>query len=227
MILAAGAIPMTASLLLAERHKLLRDALRGLVETQRPDINIPDAGTIEQLQEHLHSCPEVDLLLIDRNMFESHDHFAISNVKAQAPRIRVVVLAERANDRLNQDALGADGLIHWDLSGRVMMKALDIVLSGKRYMPVLGMGALPAPVKAPSYQLPQQRERMDPLQRLTPRVRDVLNLLVKGHSNREIANRLSVKDITVSFHLKGLFRKLDAINRTQAATNALRLGWAA
>ena len=118
---------MTASLLLAERHKLLRDALRGLIETQRPDIIIHEAGTVEQLQEHLQSCPELDLLLIDRNMFESHDHFAIENVKAQAPQIRVVVLAERANDRLSQDAIGADGLIHWDLSGRVMMKALDLV----------------------------------------------------------------------------------------------------
>ena len=114
---------MTASLLLAERHKLLRDALRGLIETQRPDIIIHEAGTVEQLQEHLQSCPELDLLLIDRNMFESHDHFAIENVKAQAPQIRVVVLAERANDLLSQDAIGADGLIHWDLSGRVMMKA--------------------------------------------------------------------------------------------------------
>ena len=126
---------MTASLLLAERHKLLRDALRGLIETQRPDIIIHEAGAVEQLQEHLQSCPELDLLLIDRNMFESHDHFAIENVKAQAPQIRVVVLAERANDLLSQDAIGADGLIHWDLSGRVMMKA-DIVLSGNRYVPV-------------------------------------------------------------------------------------------
>ncbi len=55
----------------------------------------------------------------------------------------------------------------------------------------------------------------------------MLDLLVKGLPNRQIADRLKVKDITISFHLKGLFRKLEATNRTQAATTALRLGWSA
>jgi two-component system nitrate/nitrite response regulator NarL len=220
---------MTASILLAERHKLLRNSLRSLIEALRPEIEIHDAGSTEQLHESLRYQSDLDLLLIDRNMFECDDDTAIDSLRARAPRIKMVILADRASHGLSQGAIspGADGLVHLDLSGRVIMRALDSVLSGKHYIPALGMGLLPAANNAPSYVSPAQPSTRGPFQNLTPRARDVLNFLVKGHSNRGITDRLSVKDITVSLHLKGLFRKLDALNQTQAATNALRLGRAA
>ncbi len=65
----------------------------------------------------------------------------------------------------------------------------------------------------------------NPLDSLTRRERDVLAVLVNGHSNREIARRLELKEVTVKVHLKGVFRKLGAANRTHAVRTALQLGW--
>ncbi len=58
--------------------------------------------------------------------------------------------------------------------------------------------------------------------RLTRREHDVLDWLLKGYSNKEIARNIGVKENTVAFHLRGVFKKLSVSNRTQAATMALR-----
>ena len=65
----------------------------------------------------------------------------------------------------------------------------------------------------------------NPLSLLTPREFEVLSLLIKGHSNKQIARELGLKDITIAFHLKGVFRKLHVSSRTEAIIAAVKLGW--
>ncbi|MFV1853045.1 MAG: response regulator transcription factor, partial [Thalassospira sp.] len=67
----------------------------------------------------------------------------------------------------------------------------------------------------------------NPLRQLTNREREVLGLLTKGLSNKEIAKQLTVREITVKVHLTGIFKKLGAANRTQAVKIAMQLGWEA
>ncbi len=59
---------------------------------------------------------------------------------------------------------------------------------------------------------------------LTPREREVLSHLSKGWSNKEIARSLDLQEVTVKLHIRGIFRKLDVKNRTQAARRAAALG---
>jgi DNA-binding NarL/FixJ family response regulator len=63
------------------------------------------------------------------------------------------------------------------------------------------------------------------LEKLTRRENDVMALLVRGMSNKEIANNLDLQEITIKVHLKSVFRKLGVSNRTQAVTAALKYGW--
>lgn len=215
--------------LLAERQMLLRDALCNYLKTARPGIRVTDVGTMMQLHNRLDEDNDVDLLLIDMAMPGFNGRTDVAALKRAARGASIVVLAECSDGSAAGEAMrgGADGFLHKDLSGRVVMKALEIVLSGGKYMPVCGLApSMDMPDPLPAFRA-EGKVDDGPVKRLTPRERDVLNLLVEGHSNREMASRLHVKDITVSFHLKGLFRKLDAINRTQAAINAVRLGWAA
>ena len=62
------------------------------------------------------------------------------------------------------------------------------------------------------------------VEQLTPRERDVLVYLCQGLSNRAIADHLQLKVVTIKLHVRGICRKLNAANRTQAALTALRLG---
>jgi DNA-binding NarL/FixJ family response regulator len=60
---------------------------------------------------------------------------------------------------------------------------------------------------------------------LTPREREVLGLLVKGNSNKQIARQLKIEEITVALHLRSIYRKLNVASRTQAVRLSLQLGW--
>ena len=59
---------------------------------------------------------------------------------------------------------------------------------------------------------------------LTPREREVLSHLAKGWSNKEIARALDLQEVTIKLHVRGVFRKLEVRNRTQAARKAADLG---
>lgn len=77
----------------------------------------------------------------------------------------------------------------------------------------------------PGYIAEAVRDTGSSFGRLTRREREVLGLLLGGNSNKVIARNIDVKEVTVAFHLKGVFKKLGVSNRTQAAAMALREDW--
>ena len=120
---------------------------------------------------------------------------------------------------------GARGYIPKTIGAQAMLNALKLVLSGEKFLPSM--------LVAESERLEDQvihpggsaRPRPSTLDKLTKREREVLSLLTGGHPNKEIARRLGLREITVKVHLKGVYRKLGVINRTQAVTAVLNLGY--
>jgi DNA-binding NarL/FixJ family response regulator len=78
---------------------------------------------------------------------------------------------------------------------------------------------------APGADLARPATAQVPLEELTPRESDILQLLAEGMSNKAIAQRLGISEHTVKFHLNAILGKLDAHSRTEAVTRAARLGW--
>jgi DNA-binding NarL/FixJ family response regulator len=78
---------------------------------------------------------------------------------------------------------------------------------------------------APGAYLTRSVQTPVPLEELTPRESDILQLLAEGMSNKAIAGRLGISEHTVKFHLTAILGKLDAHTRTEAVTRAARLGW--
>jgi DNA-binding NarL/FixJ family response regulator len=76
---------------------------------------------------------------------------------------------------------------------------------------------------APSV-VPHVRGRVELIEPLTPREREVAQMLARGLTNKEIAQRLAITDHTVKFHLNGILRKLGVSSRTEAVVKAARLG---
>lgn len=110
---------------------------------------------------------------------------------------------------------GVRGLLLRDADPATIVAALRAVAQGLATMD-REMGSLLAPNKS--------RSPTEPLASLTPRELEVLQLLAEGLTNKEISYRLGISEHTVKFHVNAILGKLDAQSRTEAVTQAMRLG---
>jgi two-component system, NarL family, nitrate/nitrite response regulator NarL len=128
----------------------------------------------------------------------------------------VIALVSDENDASGAMAAGVHAVLPRDADADLIASAAVAVAHGllvfdRAYAP----GAyLARPLQAPV-----------PIEELTPRESDILQLLAEGMSNKGIAQRLGISEHTVKFHLNAILGKLDAHTRTEAVTRAARLGW--
>lgn len=212
-------------LVIADDHRLVLDALQSYLTRLNPEIEVSEAYDFAQARERVLASESVDMVILDVNMPGMNGLEGLDAMRQCCPGIPVVLLSGAAEPAFAREALkrGAAGFIPKDLSGKAMLRALDLVMSGEIYVPALvlsdevaigGNGASEKPMSE------------GPLGQLTKREGEVLALLAEGQSNKQIAQALGLKDITVAFHLKGIFRKFGVSNRTEAVIAAVRSGWA-
>lgn len=139
-------------------------------------------------------------------------------------------VAEAADVRAAM-ALGARGYFPKTLSGKALLKAIQQVLAGEKFLPLEQQNEtiMPSHYADPSDTLilnssSHKIENGGTSFNLTPRESDVMVYLVKGQSNKEIANALGLQIVTIKLHVRGICRKLGAKNRTQAALIATEAG---
>jgi two-component system nitrate/nitrite response regulator NarL len=141
---------------------------------------------------------------------------------------KIIVLTGAPDEREGIAVLkaGARGYCHRDIDGALLEKATDVVLKGEIWV---GRKLIPHLLEELTV-LTEQRRRDTPnkaderLGRVTPRERQIVDLLSAGASNKEIAKRLSVTERTVKAHLTAIFRKLGLSGRLQLALFALEHG---
>ncbi len=215
-------------ILLADDHRLVRDGLKFFLERLGPDVKVAEAETFDEALSRAAECDNLQLIILDLVMPGMNGLTGLEVMRARFPDVPVVILSGsyQRNEVINAINRGAHGFIPKTLSGKAMLSALQLVISGEKYVPSVifsegQMGGSMGGNGVGSF------SDDSPLQRLTPRERDVLGLLTKGHSNKEIARALGLQEVTVKVHLKGVFRKLGASNRTQAVKIAMQLGWEA
>jgi ATP/maltotriose-dependent transcriptional regulator MalT len=123
--------------------------------------------------------------------------------------MRIVLIGEEAERRRLRAQLGADTQIAGEASTLESARAAGFEADAWLMAPPAGRAAAAAG---------------EPVEPLTARERDVLELLAAGLSNRGIGERLGISDQTVKFHVASISSKLGAANRTDAVRRALRLG---
>jgi two-component system nitrate/nitrite response regulator NarL len=131
-------------------------------------------------------------------------------------RLLVLFVSSSRIGRLTREhLLCADGIISDDLSAEAMIRSLRLIQEGERVVPRSLLSAL----TASSGPAPSNTAGDSPVQgvRLSPRERQILSYVVKGESSKGIARHLDIAEATIKVHLKSLFRKIGAANRTQAA----------
>ncbi len=201
------------SLLIADDHPVVRAGLRGMLESQ-PDFEVVGEATTGkeavQLTDRLH--PKV--ILMDLRMPEMDGVTAISKIKAEHPDIYVLVVTTYDSDADILPAIenGATGYLLKDAPREELFQAIRSAAQGK---PLL------APAVAARL---MERTRGPAEEALSGREIEVLALVAKGASNKEIANQLWISEATVKSHLLHVFGKLGVADRTAAVTKALERG---
>jgi len=201
-------------ILLADDHVLVRDALKSYIERLAEDATVhavssfPEAYAVAQREAGL------DLIILDLRMPGMNGLDGLMRMRALRPNTPVVIMSGLARQQDISDALeaGAAGFFPKTLNGPALVSAVRLVLAGERFVPSTDHAA------ANTREAPLGNESTSSL---TVREREVLELLTKGLSNKEIARQLDLQEVTIKLHVRGICRKLGAKNRTQAALLAV------
>jgi two-component system response regulator NreC len=208
------------TVVLADDHQVVRQGLRALLEAESDFEVIGEAGDgLEAVQLAERLRPGV--LVLDLMMPGLSGLQVTRQVSRRSPHTRIVILSIHANEAYVLEALqnGASAYVLKKSSVDELVRAIREVTAGRRYLsPPLSEHALEAYV---------QRSRdstMDPYAMLTDREREVLHLVAEGHTNAEIAARLSLSPRTVEMHRANLMRKLDLHSQADLIRYALQRG---
>jgi len=183
-------------------------------------LEAADAGEALRL---VAAHPDLDLVLLDLHMPGLDGRSGLRRLRGEHPEIPVVIVSASEESAGMREALedGASGYIPKGVPEPEMRAALQLVLAGGVYVPY---GALAAPAPAPTAEAAARRERRARVAGLTPRQREVLQLVLRGLTNREICRVLAIAEGTVKAHVAAILEALDVSNRTEAAMVARDLG---
>jgi DNA-binding NarL/FixJ family response regulator len=198
-------------LLVVDDHPPMRIGLVALIKSQPGMDVIAEASDGEEAIE-VYDDVLPDIVLMDLRMPGMGGVEAILAIRKKHPEARVIVLSTYDMDEDIHRAIqsGAKSYLLKDMPTEEIASTIRWVYSG-------GDTSLPRQV---AERLTERSQR----QQLTERERDVLEALIKGRSNKEIASSLYISEDTVKSHLKTLFMKLRVRDRTEAAVEAIRHG---
>lgn len=219
--------------LIVDDQDIVRRGLEIILNSQ-PGIRVVGQAAdgreaIEQAQA-LHP----DVVLMDLKMPRLSGVQATRRITEALPATQVVILTTYDTDNLVFDGVraGAKGYLLKDAPEETIIEAVRGVMRGESQLdPGVARKVLQA-----FHSLPQKRDQVDrtrqpatgdelpPLEKLTRREEEVLDLVAGGLSNREIAERLSLSEGTVKNHVSNILGKLQANDRTQAVIIALKRG---
>ncbi len=205
-------------ILVVDDHPLIQEALQHVLAALEPALELIQAQDASEAHAALSREPDTDLILLDLALPGSDGFELLGDLRREWPSMPVLVLSATHDRATVEHALdlGAMGFIPKTANTRVLLEALQLVLSGGVYVPTESArpnGAV----------RPQPVTRPDQLG-LTLRQADVLKLLVQGKPNKLICRDLRLSEGTVKVHVSAILRALNVRNRTQVVIELARRG---
>ncbi len=203
--------------IVADDHPLFSEAIAEQIENSLSGARCECVDTLDGAIARL-EAGEVDMLVLDWDMPGMEGLPSIRTLRERFPSVPMVILSGFINSIALDDILacGVHGLVPKSMSGKAITSAISVVLNGGTYMPARSSSANSTD--------PRQNGNAKTTSGLTAREIEVLHCLSEGLTNKEIARRLGLQEVTVKMHTSRLFGKLGVRNRVQAVSLAISDG---
>jgi DNA-binding NarL/FixJ family response regulator len=205
----------TMRILFGYANGVCRDFVQNHLLDDLSKIQVMTASTLGQAIELAGDARDLDVVALDLNMPDMNSLHGLSRMRKVLKKDVPIALMDHAlNQKQMRDALrvGAAGFLPYSMASDALLGALRLMASGEIFIPVTDTDNVQFTKSSPKEKFLSSRER------------EVLDGLLSGHSNRQIADRIGLSEVTIKYHLKSLRSKLGARNRTHAALRAIELG---
>ncbi|MBN1448935.1 MAG: response regulator transcription factor [Bacteroidetes bacterium] len=211
---------MSIRVLLADDHRLMREALQSVLEKE---LHIKVVGLAGNGREAVDMTAELkpDVVVMDVHMPVLNGIDATREIAAASPETRIIALS-MSNDSLyiaEMFRAGAHGYVIKHAAIHELENAIRTVVTGRRYV----SGEV-TDVVIDDYLRHLESDVHGPIDSLTPKERQVLQLISEGHSTKEIADLVCVSVSTVETHRRHLMNKLGAHSVADLTKHAIRMG---
>lgn len=221
------------NIILADDHALVRDGLRPFLEELADDVTVIEAETFEHALRAGQTANDLKLIILDLGMPGMNGLSGVRQMMENHPTIPVVILSGTHDQGaiLKAFNLGISGFIPKSAGSEVMMSALQLVMAGERYIPsqilvgaAIGETTQTMPAAEHLHQATTSSNAAR-FEKLSKRELHVLELLVGGMTNKEIARAIDLQEATIKIHVKNIYRKIGVSNRAQAVRMAIQPDW--
>lgn len=212
--------------LLVDDHALFRSGIRLLLQ-RHPEFEIVgEAGDgMEGVKRAAQLKPDVVLLDLHMPGLSGRDAAAMMTEEAPGTHVLMLTVSEDAEDLIAALRAGACGYLLKNIEAEALVAAVVRAAAGES---VISPGMLGKLVQGVRGETPPKSAAppvvASELNKLSPREREILAFVARGHSNKEIARELDLAESTVKIHVQNILRKLGLASRVQAAVFAVEHG---
>ncbi len=206
-------------LLLIDDHALYLEGIRAVLNQRLPSASILTATNISDVKSVIQTHPDIDLILLDLRMPNGGAPQVLDNLHNIQALIPVLIVSASESSTDVQLVLnkGAAGYLPKTTSSEELIRAIHFVLAGNIYLPTKWQTRLNG--KTSPITVDDGKKEIT----LSPRLHDVLQLIEKGYTTREISNFLALSENTVYSYVKDLFHKFEVSSRTELIQSAKQL----
>lgn len=207
--------------LIIDDHTLFRSGIKLLLQRQEGFEVVGEAGDgLEGVKRAKQLKP--DVVLLDLHMPGTSGLEAIPLLREEAPQTEVIMLtvSEDAEDLLDALRAGARGYLLKNIETDFLLESIRRAAAGESVLSSQMAGRLADALRT----VQKGVTGAAGLEKLSPREREIIIMLARGASNKEIARNLNLAESTVKIHVQGILRKLNLASRVQAAVYAVEHG---